>query len=253
MNASVERSRFDEAYARLVLGNAFLETRAYYRQRKERYWNTLRRLEPYLGPGKRVLDIGGGQFALLVRELHGSEPEVVDIDSRYRASLDSAGIAFHHLDLIKDVFFFERPFDLIVMCEVIGHVPVPPHLIFEKLGAVLKSGGRLALTTPNLFRFRNVVRMAMGKPIFTAFVLPSKDRPSGHFTEYDQLHLEWQLQRAGLEVEVSDHVQLDMGGATLPARIGRWLASPLYLVRPMLRDNLFMVGRKPAEPARLAG
>lgn len=245
MAALADRSRFEEAYARLILKNAFLETPAYYEQRKERYWNTLRHLAPYLDQGKRVLDIGGGQFALLTRDLYGADSEVADLDSRYRASLDAAGIAFHHLDLIKDEFRFEQPFDLVILGEVIGHVPAPPHWVFEKLAAVLRPGGRLALTTPNLFRLRNVVRMLVAKPIFTPFVMPEKDRPPGHFIEYEQPQLEWQLQQAGLVVEVSEHLQLDMGGATSAARLGRRLATPLFWLRPVLRDSLLMVGRKP--------
>lgn len=246
MAKNLDRRQFDETYARLILKNSFLETNIYYEQRKERYWNTLSRLEAYLGEGKRVLDIGGGQFALLSRDIFNADAEVADIDSRYRASLDSAGIVFHHLDLIKDAFQFDRPFDLVILGEVIGHVPAPPHVIFQKLGDVLNPGGRLALTTPNLFRLRNVLRMILAKPIFTPFVMPSKDRPPGHFIEYDQPQLDWQLRQAGLEVEVSAHVQLDMGGSTPGARLGRRLAAPLYWMRPVLRDNLFMVGRKPS-------
>lgn len=244
MTAFADRKRFEEAYERVILKNTFLETKAYYEQRKERYWNTLRHLAPYL-VGKRVLDIGGGQFALLTKALYGTDSEVADLDSRYRASLDSSGIAFHHLDLMKDEFRFERPFDMVILGEVIGHVPAPPHWVFEKLAAVLNPGGRLVLTTPNLFRLRNVVRMLMAKPIFTPFVMPEKDHPPGHFIEYEQPQLEWQLQRAGLMIEVSEHLQLDMGGSTLAARLGRRLAAPLFWMRPVLRDNLLMVGRKP--------
>ncbi len=124
MTAFADRKRFEEAYERVILKNTFLETKAYYEQRKERYWNTLRHLAPYL-VGKRVLDIGGGQFALLTKALYGTDSEVADLDSRYRASLDSSGIAFHHLDLMKDEFRFERPFDMVILGEVIGHVPAP--------------------------------------------------------------------------------------------------------------------------------
>ena len=244
MSMPAERSRFDEAYGRLVLSNAFIETNDYYKQRKERYWNTLCLMKPFLVQGQRMLDIGGGQFALLTKALYGCDSEVADLDSRHRASIDSAGVAFHHLDLMKDDFRFERLFDLVMLGEVIGHVPAPPHWIFEKLGKILKDGGVLALTTPNLFRLRNVVRMMMAKPIFTPFVMPEKDRPPGHFIEYDQLQLEWQMREAGFIVELSKHVQLDMGGSTIRARVGRRMAAPLYRLRPVLRDNLLLVGRK---------
>ena len=245
VSSLVPRAHFEKAYARLVLDKAFLEDKDYYLQRKERYRNTLHRLAPHLQPEARLLDIGGGQFALLTRELFGNHAEVADLDSRYRASIDSEGIFFHHIDLVKDDFVFETPFDVIVLAEVIGHVPVPPHIVFEKLAGALAPGGRLLVTTPNLFRLRNVIRMAFGRPIFTPFRLPEKDLPPGHFIEYDKPQLEWQMERAGMEVELSEHAQLDLGGATKRAVLGRLLASPLLTLRPVMRDYLLMVGRKP--------
>ncbi len=245
MTAILRRADFESAYRRLVLDKAFLEEADYYRQRKERYRNTLERLAPYLAPGRRLLDIGGGQFALLTRELFGNDAEVADLDSRYREALDSEGVPFHHLDLLRDEFRFDEAFDVVVLAEVIGHVPVPPHVVFEKLAGALKPGGRLLLTTPNLFRLRNVLRMMIGKPIFTHFRLPEKDSPPGHFIEYDKAQLEWQLERAGLLVEVCENAQLDLGGASRGAVLGRTLAAPLLALRPTLRDYVLAVGRKP--------
>lgn len=241
----MNRRDFEEAYRSLIIEQAFLEGEQYYLDRKERYWNTLHRLSPFLAPGSRMLDIGGGQFALLTQRLFKCQPEVADIDSRYRASVESAGIVFHHLNLVEDAFRFDHPFDLVVLGEVIGHVPVPPHLVFTKLAATLAPGGRIALTTPNLFRLRNVIRMLIAKPLFEHFVLPGKDMPPGHFTEYDITQLRWQMEFSGLEVEVAEHAQLDLGGATLSTRVIRRLLSPLLWMHPVWRDNLFVVGRKP--------
>lgn len=245
----MNRLDFDDAYRSLIIEQAFLEGRQYYIDRKERYWNTLTRLSYCLTPGSRVLDIGGGQFALLTQRLFQCQPEVADLDSRYRASVESAGIAFHHLNLVEDAFRFDHPFDLVIMGEVIGHVPVPPHVVFAKLASTLAPCGRIALTTPNLFRLRNVIRMLVAKPIFEHFVLPGKDMPPGHFTEYDLTQMRWQMEYAGLEVEVGENAQLDLGGATLLTRTVRRLLSPLLWLRPVWRDNLFVVGRKPSASA----
>ena len=241
----MNRSEFDAVYRQLILDQSFLEGSSYYLERKERYWNTLARLEPFLEADARMLDIGGGQFALLAKRLFRCQSEVADLDSRYRTSIDSAGIPFHHLNLVEDDFRFEQPFQLVMMGEVIGHVPVPPHLVFEKLAATLAPGGRLVITTPNLFRLRNVIRMIRAKPLFYHFMQPYKDLPPGHFIEYDREHMEWQMRRASLDVEVSQHAQLDLGGATPSARVARRLIAPLLWLRPVWKDNLFVVGRKP--------
>ena len=83
-------------------------------------------------------------------------------------------------------------------------------------------------------------------PSSPPFRLPEKDAPPGHFIEYDKEQLEWQVMRAGLAVELSEHAQLDLGGATRKAVVGRWLASPLLALRPVLRDYVLIVGRKSA-------
>lgn len=249
MKASFSRAAFEKAYSNLILGRSFLEPKEYYFQRKERYWNTLRKLDPFLRVVNSVLDIGGGQFALLTKELYRVAPEVLDLDARNRATVDREGIPFHHLDLVHDELRLPRRFDMVIMGEVIGHVPVPPHLVFEKLSAAMAAGGYLALTTPNLFRLRNLLRMLVAKPLFTPFVLPEKDSPPGHFIEYDQDLLEWQFRKAGFDVEVSEHVQLDLGGSTPTIRIARRLLIPLYAIRPVWRDNLLMVGRLPLTAA----
>lgn len=247
---AMNRQQFDDAYASLIIQQDFLEGAAYYRERKERYWNTLRKIAFCLEPGSQVLDIGGGHFALLTKRLFQARSELADLDSRYRASVDSAGIPFHHLNLVEDDFHFEHPFDLVILGEVIGHVPVPPHMVFAKLAATLAPGGRLVMTTPNLFRLRNVVRMLLAKPMFEHFVMPGRDRPPGHFIEYDLEQMKWQMAFAGLEVEVGEHAQLDLGGATFSARLIRRLLWPLLWLRPVWRDNLFVIGRKPLHPVQ---
>ena len=230
----MNRCDFDEAYRSLIAEQAFLEREQYYQDRKERYWNTLRRLSPFLSPGSRVLDIGGRRFALLTQRLFRCRPKAADIDSRYRASVESAGIVFHHLNLVQEAFRFDHPFNLVVLGEVIGHVPVPRHLVFTKLAAKLALVGRIAPTKPNLLRLHNVIRMLIAKPLFEHFVPPGKDMPPGHFTEYDVTQARWQMEFAGLEVDVAEYAQLNLGGATLSTRTIRSLLSSLLWLRPVV-------------------
>jgi 2-polyprenyl-3-methyl-5-hydroxy-6-metoxy-1,4-benzoquinol methylase len=131
------------------------------------------------------------------------------------------------------------------MAEVIEHVPRPPHLVFADLKECLRPGGTLVITTPNLYRFRNRVRMALGQPIFDHFRYPQMDRPLGHFLEYSREQIEWHLREAGFEIRLSRLDQLDYGGASAGARLARQALRPLLWLRPLWRDSLVFLARRP--------
>jgi 2-polyprenyl-3-methyl-5-hydroxy-6-metoxy-1,4-benzoquinol methylase len=242
----VDYARFREVYDATVLSGDFLEDRAYYHHYRERYWRTLGFIDDALPePSRaRLLDIGSGQFALLCRKLFGAHCDVADIDSRHVDVLKRNDVGFVQVDLTSGGVPAREPYDVIVMAEVIEHVPRPPHLVFADLRPAIVPGGRLILTTPNLYRLRNVVRLATGQRVFDTFRLPARDRPLGHFLEYDRKQLSWHLHEAGFEIEVAAIEQLDHGGASLPARLARQILRPVLAVRPLWRDNLVFVARR---------
>jgi 2-polyprenyl-3-methyl-5-hydroxy-6-metoxy-1,4-benzoquinol methylase len=240
--------RFREVYDAVILGADFLEEHAYYEHYRERYWRTLGYIEPLLTqPHARVLDIGSGQFALLCRHLFDARCDVADIDSRHVEVLRRSGIGFQQVDLFRGAPVGREAYDLVVLAEVIEHVPRPPYLVFGELRACLRPGGRLLVTTPNLYRLRNVVRLALGRRVFDPFLVPEKDRPLGHFLEYDLGQLTWHMREAGFEVERATIDQLDHGGMSTGARLARQMLRPLLALRPLWQDNLVLVGRRPIE------
>lgn len=244
----VDPGAFREAYTRTIHGRRFLEEAAYYDQFRDRYANTLAYVAEALrdvAPPARILDVGSGQFALLSRALFGAECDVADIDTRYTDALREQGVGFMEVDLSRGGPPAEGRYDLVILAEVIEHVPRPPHRVFEELARVLEPGGRLLVTTPNLYRLRNVVRLASGRPVFSMFREPARDRPLGHFVEYAKEQMEWQLREAGLELERSELVQLSYGGASRGARAARKILRPLLALRPLWRDNLVLVARRP--------
>lgn len=243
-----DEAAFREAYARTVEGRRFLEEQAYYDQFRDRYANTLRYVTRALRdvpPPPRILDVGSGQLALLTRALFGAESEVADIDTRYTEALRAQGVGFFEVDLARGGPPPGPRYDLVILAEVIEHVPRPPHRVFEELAATLRPGGRLLVTTPNLYRLRNLLRLATGQPVFSFFREPARDRPLGHFVEYAKEQMDWQLREAGLEVELSERVQLSWGGASRRARLARKVLRPLLVARPLWRDNLVLLARKP--------
>lgn len=244
--AATSQAQFSEVYDRLIVGDDFFEGAEYYRNYKDRYWNTLCHVQRFLpARGGRLLDIGSGQFAVLGRQLLGVDADVADIDTRYTAVLARFEIGFQAVDLSIQSVPSDRPYDVIVMAEVIEHVPTPPYVVFENLAAGLKPGGHLIVTTPNLYRLRNALRMLLGKPIFDLYRIPEKDAPLGHFIEYAKDQMDWHLERAGMRVVHSELEQLSLGGSSKSARVARKLLRPVLSARPLWRDSMVVVGQKP--------
>ena len=152
----------------------------------------------------RVLDIGGGQHALLAKRLWGDRATLADIAGSHFDYLRQQGVEVVEWNLCSNMQPFVSEFDAIFFSEVIEHLPIPGHVVLERLRIALKPGGVLICTTPNLYRLRNVVYLALGKQMYDYFRMPT-DRGLGHILEYSQDHLRWQFERAGFE---GVHVEL---------------------------------------------
>lgn len=243
---------FERAYRDRILGNGFFEEPRYYTIQKPRYRNTLRLICGLpIAPGAEVLEIGGGQMALLCGRLFGDRVTVADVSDQYSASVTKHGIAFRTCDLLRDDLGETSRYDLVVMCEVVEHLPVPLHLVLEKVVRWIRPGGYLFLTTPNLTRLRNIVRLLRGEAIFCPLRYPEPGQPIGHPCEFSAPVLKWQMEQAGLADIQIRFEQLSYGGFSVATNLGRRLLAPLLLARPAFRDTLVAWGRRPesADPA----
>lgn len=137
-----------------------------------------RRLEdpfPYIlenARGKRVLNVGasGGvehylpanREAWLHHRLASVAGELVgiDIDAESVAYASKYGVKLRIEDC--EICRFEKPFDLIVMSDVIEHVNAPVRAI-DNLAKQLAPGGRLLITTPNPTHYGLVLRAWLGR------------------------------------------------------------------------------------------
>lgn len=243
--STISSAVFNHAYDKYIRADRFFESHAYYDNFRDRYRNTFRWIESVLPRGGKVLDIGSGQFAVLCRHLLDCTVDVLDIDTRSAAALQANGVGFHALDLSRDVFVPVQPYDLVVMAEVIEHVPTPPYVVLSNLVPAIAPGGHLLLTTPNLYRLRNLVRLAGGRRMFDYFLVPGPDQPLGHFLEYSKEQLEWHVRKADLQIVESSLRQLTWGGGSRAARIARRAVAPLLMMRPLWRDNLVVLARRP--------
>ena len=239
------RGRFDELYDSRIVGGGFFETDEYYRREKERYW---RSLELLCGLGiaapAKILEIGGGQLALLSKMLFGDDCTVADISQKYAAPFRSAGIELVTFNLMDPgASKINDEFDVIILLEVIEHIPLPAHVVIESIKPLLKRQGLLFMTTPNLFRMRNLIRMLLGVEFLDRFTVPQPGQGLGHQLEYSANHLQWQLERAGMKVVKLTHDSMGRTGHSLKARVARRLLAPFEL-RPIWRNALVAAARK---------
>ena len=248
MPRKFDSRRFREAYERWIVGGSFNEAPDYYPRYRSRYEGILKRFAVQAGDEPLdVLDIGGGQLALLCAKLWGDRATAADVYVDRLGYLRENGVATLGWNLAQEEPPCERRFDAVFFSEVIEHLPIPGYVALERLRRVLRPGGLLLCTTPNFYRLRNIVYVAIGKRIYDHF-REAGEGPLGHVIEYDEPRLRWQLDRAGF----SD-VRLEMcyfqHQPNQPLfRALSWLGKPLFLV-PRFRDCIVAFARTPADGA----
>jgi SAM-dependent methyltransferase len=106
----------------------------------------------------------------------------------------------HHFNLEQERFpFGDEEFDVVLFCEIIEHLLNDPLAALLEIKRVLRPDGVLVLTTPNVNRLENVVRMVAGVNIYDSY---SGYGPYGrHNREYNKHELHVLLTYAGFEVE----------------------------------------------------
>ena len=135
-----------------------------------------------LAPGSRVLDVPAGRGALTLRlsdmglQAEGGElfPELFQAE----------GIVCHQLDMTKQMPFAPASFDAIVSVEGVEHIQ-DPFAFVRECNRLLKPGGRLVITTPNILTASSRLRFFLTgffalatKPISEVSVYPVFDHIS---------------------------------------------------------------------------
>ncbi len=120
--------------------------------------------------------------------------------SMQSGSSDSTILEYSHFNVERDMFPYpDHLFDVVIFCEIIEHLQSDPFFTLKEIKRILKPGGRLILTTPNVAKLDNFFQIAAGKNI--------NDRYSGygpygrHNREYTQSEIAALLQTMGFTVE----------------------------------------------------
>lgn len=148
----------------------------------------------------------------------------------------------------------DASFDVVLFCEILEHLLMNPVAVLREISRTLKMGGSMVLTTPNVCRLSNVVRMVEGVSIYDPY---SGYGPYGrHNREYTLDELVTLLEFVGFQVVesftadghddllISDE-QIDRVAPLLehrPAQLGQYLfvrAEKVAESREGLPDHLY--------------
>ncbi|MBL8234896.1 MAG: methyltransferase domain-containing protein [Bryobacterales bacterium] len=172
------------------------------------------------------------------------------VDHKHAVSLEGEEFTCE-IDLFnaeKDRFPYpEEHFATVLCCELIEHLEQDPMFLMSEVNRVLKPGGHLVMTTPNIASLRAIKAILMGyhPGFFPAYLKPS---PSGndearHAREYTPQEIMMMFLDAGFEMTL-----LETGPfRDLPRPEEHWIRNLLdrYLLSSQYRgDGIYAVGRK---------
>ncbi|MBK9713066.1 MAG: class I SAM-dependent methyltransferase [Kouleothrix sp.] len=185
--------------------------------------------------GLRVVDVGCGAGPGL-RYLATRGATALGLDhSRYALETalqlsPGAGVALN--DSTRGLPCGSQSADLVLLSELVEHV-VDAGPLFEECYRVLKVGGRIVVTTPNLWDVRRALSPLAGRPW-------SGDTDPTHVNLYTPARLARELRRAGF-------TQVRWSTGVKPAR---WLSSRRLRLRlsipypPLIGNGLLATGRR---------
>lgn len=206
-------------------------------------------------PDDVILDAGcgNGRFLKMMRD---SFPDARLVGADYsRAEVAAAvasGFEVEQANFESELPFADGEFSVVNLAQVIEHLRDPDRLL-EEINRILRPGGNLVLSTPNLCAWFNRILVPLGvQPIFYESSTRSaragagplrrfraSDHPVGHVRLFTLRALEDLLSLYGFRVEVVQGSVFDEG---LPRRL--LAIDRVFARRPQLASIIVLAARK---------
>jgi glycosyltransferase involved in cell wall biosynthesis len=161
--------------------------------------------------GLRLLELGANMyFSMLLRRFteynithtdlwEGEREKTVIVRSPETG--EHVALRLYNFDVEKDRFpFDDETFDLAIAAEIIEHLPNDPMFMMHELNRVLKTGGRLLVTTPNITSLRSFHAVLHSYPPY----IYNKFSPRGggrHCKEYAPREIALMFKRSGFAID----------------------------------------------------
>ena len=249
LNSLAEFYAFDDHLAR---------HRDYYQTHWPRYQATVDVLIRSNLKPRRILELGtSGPYvftAFLKQIFPDAELTVIQespAGQRWRDKIQGKEGGASNIDI--DVFglnvettplpFADGEFDLVVAMEILEHFAIDPSFVFREAQRVLRDGGALLVTTPNLVSIQGVSRAINGdSPYSFGVFVPWNGAYGRHNREYTPFEVESLGQYSGFDTALLDTADIYQQDE-VPPELRHYMAEQ---GRPLkLRgQNIFYLGRK---------
>ena len=115
---------------------------------------------------------------------------------------DQLTVDTHHANIEKNRLpFADAAFDVVLFCEVLEHLLNDPWFALCEMHRVLKPGGTLIVTTPNVARLENIARLLAGENLYDPY---SGYGPYGrHNREFTLGEVRRLLEHGGFRIETA--------------------------------------------------
>lgn len=146
-------------------------------------WNRLQTVMEWLSlleqkGVKDVLELGSNPYflTLLMKKHFAFQLHLANFfgnpaeNGAHAQTVEGAGEAhqfpFQHFNLEADPFpYADRSMDCVIFCEIVEHLLLNPDFSVSEMARILRPGGWLIVTTPNVARLANAIRLFRGKNI----------------------------------------------------------------------------------------
>ena len=207
-----------------------------------------------LAPGETVLEVGAApcHMTALLR-LHGYSVIGVDIDpDRVGDLIERFGLDVRRCDIERSPLPFpDERFACAMLCETFEHLRIDPAFVLSEINRVLKPGGVLLVTTPNVYSLPSLGRYLLGRSIADPVQEFGKLRSIGHMghvREYSASEVARFLVAAGFGVQAIDYRY----HLNRRSRRGKLLHLAYRIAPRRFRREIVVVARKVAPGPRLA-
>lgn len=205
--------RIDEAAAGIAPDDPSLEAwfGNYARQHRRRFAADLGLVERFVPSGARLLEYGAVPLVMTAAlAASGYEVQALDVaPERFGGAIRRLGLDVASCDVEMDpVPFADDTFDAVLFNELFEHLRINPLFTLREVHRVLKPGGRLLLSTPNLRSFRGMRNLllhnqghAVSGGIHQQYEKLETLGHMGHVREYTTREVTELLVQLGFEVE----------------------------------------------------
>ena len=244
LNSVKEKINIEKDTLNLELGNEYNKDFSYFDFHASRFDYLFSLGEKYFTPGAKSLDIGSlFGYVCLGYQLIGYKSYGLDLKKyvdQFATRFDSWGIINQACDLEHELIpFSDNEFDFIMASEVLEHFRFHPSIFFKEVSRVLKPGGHLIITTPNLIRLNNVLKLIAGRSI--NWDISDKYWDGAHVREFTASEVIFLASNAGLTLEKAEYKNFSYPNLSLIVKIVNKISGFLL---PSRKGNLVVILKK---------